>query len=299
MRTKIPAAQRKQEWISFSFVLPSLIGITVFSMLPLVFSLYVSLTDWNFVKGLGNWKFVGLDNFAALFEDSWFIASLKNTVIYTAVTVPISLVLALILAVLIDSFCYQKLAGVLRVTMYMPHICNIVATASVWVMLYSSYGPFTLLVKALGWENPPLWLYDYTWSLPAVMLVSIWNTLGYRVFIYSAGIQSLPGDLYEAASIDGANSLQKFFHLTIPLLKPTTFFLTITGILNSFKAFGLINVMTQGGPGDSTYTMVYYIYKCAFAYYKMGYGSAIAVVLFLMMLLVTLYQWYHNQKPEY
>lgn len=298
MAAKQRTVQRRQEWTAFSFVLPSLIGVTVFSMIPLVFSLFVSLTDWNFVQGFGNWNIIGLDNFKALFEDAWFLKSLSNTFIYTVVTVPVSLAISVLLAVLIDDFCIPRLAGVLRVAMYMPHICNIVATSAVWIMLYSSYGPFTQLMRALGWENPPIWLYDYTWSLPALMLVSIWSTLGYRVFIYSAATQGLPRELYEAANIDGANWRQKFIHLTIPLLQPTTFFLMITGILNSFKAFGTINVMTKGGPGYATYTLVFYIYKCAFSYYKMGYASAIAVVLFFIMLLVTLYQWYHNQHNE-
>lgn len=268
-------------------------------MIPLAFSLYVSLTDWNFISGLGKWNFVGLDNFRALWSDEWFIASLKNTVIYTIITVPVSILLALVLAVLIDDFCSKKLAGILRVSMYMPHICNIVATSAVWMALYSSYGPFTQMIRSLGWNNPPTWLYDYQWSLPALMLVSVWSTLGYRIFIFSSGLQSLPRDVYEAAEIDGANWGQKFIHLTVPLIRPTTFFLTITGILNSFKVFGTINVMTKGGPGHSTYTLVFYIYKAAFSYYKMGYASSIAVVLFLILLVLTLFQWKHNEKNTY
>lgn len=291
--------KKREEWINFSFVLPSMIGILIFSMIPLAFSLYVSLTDWNFISGLGNWNFVGLDNFRALWSDEWFIASLKNTVIYTIITVPVSILLALVLAVLIDDFCSKKLAGILRVSMYMPHICNIVATSAVWMALYSSYGPFTQMIRSLGWNNPPTWLYDYQWSLPALMLVSVWSTLGYRIFIFSSGLQSLPRDVYEAAEIDGANWGQKFIHLTVPLIRPTTFFLTITGILNSFKVFGIINVMTKGGPGHSTYTLVFYIYKAAFSYYKMGYASSIAVVLFLILLVLTLFQWKHNEKNTY
>lgn len=289
---------RRSQWTAFSFVLPSLIGVLAFSMIPLLFSLFISLTDWNFVQGIGNWNWVGLDNFYALIQDDWFLTSLKNTVIYTLVTVPISIFLALLLAVLIDSFCAAKVAGGLRVAIYMPHICNIVATSAVWMMMYNSYGPFTDMMRTFGWRNPPTWLYDYQWSLPALMLVSVWSSLGYRSFIYSAAIQALPKDLYEAASIDGANGGQQFFHLTIPLLRPTTFFLTITGILTSFKVFGTINVMTKGGPGHSTYTLVFYIYKAAFSYYKMGYASSIAVVLFLIMLIVTIYQWKHNQRNE-
>lgn len=286
----------RTELVNFSFVLPSLIAMLCFSLIPVVISLYISLTDWNFAKGLGNWNFVGLSNFKALLSDDWFIASLKNTAIYTVVTVPIGLALAIVLAALIDRFCRERIANMVRIAMYMPNICNIVATSAIWVVMYSSYGPFTQFMRALGWENPPRFLANYQWALPAVMLVSIWSSLGYRVFIYSAAIQGLPRDLYEAADIDGANGIQKFRSITVPLLSPTTFFLTITGIIASFKVFGTVNVMTGGGPGSATYTLVYYIYKCGFTYYRMGYGSSVAVVLFAILLIITMIQWRHNER---
>lgn len=285
----------RTELVNFSFVLPSLIAMLCFSLIPVVISLYISLTDWNFAKGLGNWNFIGLDNFKALLSDDWFIASLKNTAIYTVVTVPVGLALAIVLAALIDRFCKERIANMVRIAMYMPNICNIVATSAIWVVMYSSYGPFTQFMRALGWENPPRFLANYQWALPAVMLVSIWSSLGYRVFIYSAAIQGLPKDLYEAADIDGANGIQKFRNITVPLLSPTTFFLTITGIIASFKVFGTVNVMTGGGPGSATYTLVYYIYKCGFSYYRMGYGSSVAVVLFVILLIITMIQWRHNE----
>lgn len=286
----------RTELVNFSFVLPSLIAMLCFSLIPVVISLYISLTDWNFAKGLGNWNFIGLDNFKALWSDDWFIASLKNTAIYTVVTVPVGLALAIVLAALIDRFCKERIANMVRIAMYMPNICNIVATSAIWVVMYSSYGPFTQFMRALGWENPPRFLANYQWALPAVMLVSIWSSLGYRVFIYSAAIQGLPKDLYEAADIDGANGIQKFRSITVPLLSPTTFFLTITGIIASFKVFGTVNVMTGGGPGSATYTLVYYIYKCGFSYYRMGYGSSVAVVLFVILLIITMIQWRHNER---
>lgn len=290
--------RRKESLINFTFVIPSLLAMLCFSLIPVLISLYISLTDWNFMQGLGNWNFIGIDNFKALPSDAWFVASLKNTAIFTVVTVPIGLALSLLIAVLIDRFCRHRLAGIVRVAMYMPKICNIVATSAIWIALYSSYGPFTQLMRTLGWVKPPRFLANYDWALPAVMLVSVWSSLGYRIFIYSAGIQSLPSDLYEAAEIDGASSVQQFFKITIPLLKPTTFFLTITGIIESFKVFGTVNVMTSGGPGSSTYTLVYYIYKAAFSYYRMGYASSIAVVLFVILLVVTLIQWNHNEKKD-
>lgn len=260
----------KQSLTAASFLAPSLLGLILFSAIPVVFSMFISLTDWNYVNGIGNWNFVWFENFKKLWSDEWFRAALRNTFVYTVVTVPIGLFLAVVIAVLIDQFCAKKLAGVLRVTMYMPKICNIVASAAVWTMLYSTYGPFTQLMKALGWTDPPRFLASYTWALPAVMLMSIWQGLGYHVFLYSASLTSLPKDIYEAADLDGVNGIQRFFYITLPQLKPTTFFLTVTGIISSFKVFGQINVMTHGGPGSSTYTLVYYIYKSAFTYYEMA-----------------------------
>ena len=288
----------KQSLTAASFLAPSLLGLILFSAVPVVFSMFISLTDWNYVNGIGNWNFVWFENFKKLWSDEWFRASLCNTFVYTVVTVPIGLFLAVVIAVLIDQFCAKKLAGMLRVTMHMPKICNIVASAAVWTMLYSTYGPFTQLMKALGWTDPPRFLASYTWALPAVMLMSIWQGLGYHVFLYSASLTSLPKDIYEAADLDGVNGIQRFFYITLPQLKPTTFFLTVTGIISSFKVFGSINVMTHGGPGSSTYTLVYYIYKSAFTYYEMGYASAVAMVLFAILLCVTLYQWHHNKNND-
>lgn len=282
--------------IAYLFLLPSMIGVLLFSLGPLIMSLFFSLTDWNFAKGLGNWNFVALDNFKELFRDKWFRDSLWNTIIITVVTVPIGLILAMIIAALIDNFCRAKFASILRVAMYMPHICNIVASSAVWMALFSSYGPFTLLVKALGWVDPPKWLASYTWALPALMLVMIWAGLGYKIFIYSASMAGMPRDVYESAELDGANRIQQFIHITIPMMRPTTFFLTITGIISSFKVFGYTNIMTQGGPGSSTYTLVYYIYTSAFKYYKFGYASAISVVLFLILLVFTIIQWNGNKE---
>ena len=288
----------RQSLTAASFLAPSLLGLILFSAVPVVFSMFISLTDWNYVNGIGNWNFVWFENFKKLWSDEWFRAALRNTFVYTVVTVPIGLFLAVVIAVLIDQFCAKKLAGMLRVTMYMPKICNIVASAAVWTMLYSTYGPFTQLMKALGWTDPPRFLASYTWALPAVMLMSIWQGLGYHVFLYSASLTSLPKDIYEAADLDGVNGIQRFFYITLPQLKPTTFFLTVTGIISSFKVFGSINVMTHGGPGSSTYTLVYYIYKSAFTYYEMGYASAVAMVLFAILLCVTLYQWHHNKNND-
>lgn len=290
--------RRREEGMALLFLLPSLLGLICLSLIPMLISLYISLTDWVYTNGIGNWKFVGFQNFMNLWSDGWFIKSLQNTVIFTVITVPVSIFLALVIATVIDSSCEERTAGVVRIALYMPHICNIVATSTIWKTLYSSYGPFTNLMRALGWSDPPRFLVNYTWALPAIMLVVIWARIGYQVFLYGAAMQSLPSELYECASLDGASEFQKFRSLTIPLLANTTFFITVTSIISSFQVFGYINVMTGGGPKDSTYVLVYYIYNLAFHYQKTGYASAVAVVLFLMLLVVTIIQYVYNNKKD-
>ena len=287
---------RKEERIALLFLFPSLAGILTLNLIPTLMSLYTSLTDWVYTNGIGNWEFVGLQNFIDLFSDTWFIKSLINTVAITIVTVPIGIFLALVIAALIDNFCREQTAGVVRIALYMPNVCNIVAVSTIWMAMYSSYGPFTNLVRALGWNDPPRWLADYTWALPAIMLVMVWAKLGYNVFMYGAAMSVLPSELYESAALDGATGIQQFRKLTIPLLGNITFFLTVTGIISSIQAFGYVNVMTKGGPVDATYTLVFYIYRLAFDYKQTGYGSAVAVVLFLILLGITIIQYIHNNR---
>lgn len=290
--------KKREEKIAFLFLFPSLVGLLLLSLFPMLISLVISTTDWIYTQGLWNWNYVGFQNFIDLWSDGWFIKALKNTILFTIVTVPVSIFLALVIAALIDSSCGERTAGVVRIALYMPHICNVVAISTIWKTLYSTYGPFTNLMRALGWEDPPRFLVSYTWALPAVMLVVVWARIGYQVFLYGAAMQSLPMELYECASLDGATGLQKFRCLTIPLLTNTTFYITVTSIISSFQVFGYVNVMTGGGPKDSTYVLVYYIYKLAFNYQRTGYASAVAVVLFLMLLVVTIIQYRHNNKKD-
>lgn len=280
--------------VGYSFLLPNLIGCILFTILPVVFSLVVSFTDWDYTQGFGNWNFVGIKNYLDLFQDETFITSLVNTLVYTIAVVPVTIFLALVLSVIIDKYCFAKLP--IRLAMLMPYISNVVAVAIVWVMMYSSFGPVTQLVKLFGVENPPQWLADYNWAMPAVILMTIWSNVGYSSLIYASAIQGLPADVYEAADIDGASEITKFFRLTVPFLSPTTFFLIITNVITSFQVFAPIQIMTRGGPGTSTYVLVYYIYRSAFGYYKMGYASAMAWVLFVLIFIVTLIQWHHQKR---
>lgn len=285
--------QLKTDITGYTFILPNIIGVVLFTLFPMVFSLVISFTDWDYTKGFGNWNFIGIQNFAEMWKDEWFTASLINTIVFAIVVVPVTIALALVIAVVIDKFCFGKLP--IRLAMFMPYISNVVAVAIVWVMMYSPWGPFTQLIKLFGVQNPPQWLGDSNWALPAIMLMTIWSNVGYSVMIYTSAIQSLPKDVYEAADVDGASEVRKFFQLTVPFLSPTTFFLMITTFITSFQVFAPIQIMTRGGPGTSTHVLVYYIYTSAFTFYRMGYASAMSWILFIILFAITMVEW-HGQK---
>jgi multiple sugar transport system permease protein len=204
------------------------------------------------------------------------------------------MILALACAVVLNKYVFGK--NIIRMFFFLPYIANIVVISTVWFVMYTDSGPITMLIKQMGVENPPYWLADPNWALPAIMFMTIWMNLGYTMVIYLAGLQTIPQELYEAGSLDGASFLQMFKHITVPMLSPTTFFILITSIINSFKVFGQINIMTQGGPGTSTSVLVFYIYTAAFKFYKMGYAAAMSWVLFVIIFIVTIIQWQGQKK---
>lgn len=285
--------ERKRNLIGYAFILPNIIGVTLFTVFPMIYSLIVSFTDWDYTKGFGNFNWIGMQNYIDMWKDEWFTTSFVNTIVFAVVVVPATVFLALVLSVIIDKYCFAKLP--IRLAMFMPYISNVVAVAIVWVMMYSPWGPFTQMIQALGVENPPQWLGDPHWALPAIMIMQIWSGLGYAIMIYTSAIQGLPQDVYEAAEIDGANGIQKFIYLTLHFLSPTTFFLVITTFITSFQIFAPIQIMTRGGPGSSSNVLVYYIYTSAFTFYKMGYASSMSWILFLLLFAITMVQW-HGQK---
>ena len=286
--------QLRIDLTGYAFILPNMIGMIIFTLIPIVFSLVISFTDWDFTKGIGNWNFIGIRNYIRMWTDEWFTSAFVNTIVYAFGTVPFIISISLVLAVVIDRSCFGKTS--IRLAMFMPYISNIVAVSVVWFMMYSPWGPFTQFIKFLGVENPPQWLGDYTWALPAIMFMAVWGGLGYCIMIYTASLQSLPTDIFEAADIDGASEVRKFFQLTIPSLSPTIFFLVVTQFIGAFQVFATVQVMTRGGPGTSTNVLVYYIYKSAFTFYKMGYGAAISWILFIILFVVTLIQWRGQKK---
>lgn len=297
MNKKSSKAARKEFLVGMGFILPSLLGFVVFTFIPVIISLVLSFSSWNFMQGWGAIKFNGLSNYIRLFSDEWFLNSYKNNILFTAVTVPVLIGLGLVMANIINKYIYG--GGAVRTMIFIPYIASVVAVCTVWmVLLQPSYGPVNQALTALGVKNPPGWLADFKWSLPSIMIIYIWQQVGYYSIVFLAGLKGLPEDVYEAAKVDGASPIRQFFSITIPLISPTTFFLTIMGIIGSFKVFDQISVLTQGGPGSSSSVMAYYVYRTAFDYFDMGYANTLAWALFVLVFLVTLIQWKLQDRFE-
>jgi len=244
-------------------------------------------------------EFIGLRNFQTLLRDSSFRIAFWNTIYFTGVTVPLTVVLALALALALNRGL--RALPAFRAIHFFPHIASTVAVAVVWQFLYHpDMGPINQFLSALGVESPPRWTASVTWAMPAVIIMSVWKSVGYYMVMFLAGLQAIPGYLYEAALIDGAGPWQRFRYVTLPLLSPTMFFVIIINLINSFKVFDQIYIMTQGGPGRATSVLVYYIYIQAFVNQNFGYASAMAFVLFILVLVVTIFQfrlqerWVHS-----
>jgi len=276
------------------FTGPMLIGVLLFTVIPVIMLFTLSFTDWSFVTGYSKLRFIGFDNFAKLFSSHEFGQSLLHN-LFLLLAVPLGLGISLLLAVIISDRIYAS--SWFKVIFFMPQISSVVAVAIVWqVLFHPSYGPVNGFLSSLGIENPPKWLADPNYALVSVMILMVWIELGVSMIIYIAGLKNIPRDLYEAASIDGATGWQKFWSITFPMLTPTSFFLLITGIIGNFKAFALIKVLTNGGPAHSTSVIVFDMYEQGFVHLKTGYASSMAVVLFIVILFITFLQWIGQRK---
>ncbi|MTK10066.1 MAG: sugar ABC transporter permease [Hungatella sp.] len=279
--------------VGYSFILPNLIGYAIFVFIPVIFSFILSVMKWDGSKA--PMEFVGLKNFAQIFGDRIFVQSFLHTIQYALLTVVPTLVLSLLLAVLLN----HKLKGIaiFRTALYFPYIASIVAVGAVWNMLFQpDFGPINEFLKFIGISKPPRWVVDVKWAMVAISVVSVWKYMGYYMIVYLAALQGISGSLYEAAGMDGANGVQKLRYITIPMLTPTTFFVLIMLTIQCFKVFDLVYVMTGGGPGNATKTLVNYIYEKAFTSWEFGPASAGAIVLFAVVLVITLIQFAGEKK---
>lgn len=285
---------RSENRWALAFVAAPVIGYLLFTLYPVGFAVYASLTNWN---GLGVMRFVGLDNYVRLFSDANFLESIYNTFFYM-IGIPIGLAVSLALAVAMN----RKIVGLttFRTIYYVPVISSLAAIAILWQWAYN--GDFGLVNQALalvGIEGPN-WLASTFWAKPAIILMAIWKGLGFSMILYLAAIQSVPRSLYEAAQLDGANGWQRFRTITLPMVRPVTFFLVVTNVIGGAQLFTEVNIMTPtGGPEYSTASAVWHIWRQAFKYQQMGYATAMAIVLGLLILVVTLIQFRLNRRNSF
>jgi ABC-type sugar transport system permease subunit len=276
-----------REWGLFlALVAPNLFFLLSFTYWPLVFNLYLSLTDWDMLSP--EKTFIGLENYRDLAQTRDFWRIVANTFYFVVVGVGATMTIALAVALLLNQRLYGR--GVARSVVFAPTVLTGSAIAIVWIYIFDpNYGLLRVFINAAGFSSPK-WLTDLGWAMPALLIVYIWKNFGYAVVVYLAGLQGIPKELHEAATVDGASPWDRFRHVTWPGLGPISFFLLVTSILSSFQAFDLVAVMTSGGPVNATNTLIYHLYEEGFVAFHAGRAAAIGVVLFVLMLGVTVFQ---------
>ncbi|MGR6764166.1 carbohydrate ABC transporter permease [Paenibacillus sp. T2-29] len=277
--------QKKHQALwGYLFIGPQFLGLLCFSLLPLLYAFYLSFVNWD---GFGVPLFVGLDNFKGQLSDPDFWKALINTVYYMLLVIPVGIVLALLVAIVLNKV---KGREIYRLFFFMPVVTSSVSVGVIWMwILNGEFGILNHLLRAIGITGP-MWLTDTHWVIPSIALLSIWLGLGYNMVIFLAGLQGISKSYYEAAEIDGASKFQQLRYITLPLLSPTTFFVTIMMVISSFQVFDQAFVMTNGGPAKASYTLVYHIYDQAFIDFTMGESAAAAMILFVIILIFTLLQ---------
>ncbi len=278
--------RQKEAMTGVFFIALPLASLLIFMYYPIIRSFIISLYEWNL---LTKPTFNGIGNYQTLFKDKVFLTSLWNTCRWVITYVPMSVVTSFLLALLLD----QKLkgAGFFRTLYYLPVVAPIVVVALLWVWIYNTdYGILNFLLEKLFHMDPIGWLTDSRFSLFAIAVMSVWKWAGYNMLIFLAALQGIDDSIYEAAELDGVTAWTKLIYIKIPLVMPSIYFVMLTAVIDAFQMFTEIFIMTKGGPGYSTYTVSYYLWSCAFEYSKMGYACAMAAVMFVIILVVTLIQ---------
>ena len=305
-RYRMGRLERKNTLVAYSFLAPNFIGFAVFTLVPVICAIALSLFEWN-GGDISKLKFVGLDNYATIFATDkvaekglgYFFnrvdlgITLKNTVFYTIITVPLTIICALALAILLNKI---KGAVFFRTVFFFPYVSSMVAICVCWSFMLMRNGPVNQIIMALGIDFNKSWTADATMAIWSIILVSVWRNMGYYMVLYLAALQGIPRELTEAATVDGANKWQQFLHVTLPQLKPTTFVVSVMMIISCFKIYDVVAIMTDGGPGRATKMLVTYIYDEAFVKVRYGQASAISMVLLVIVLLVTILQFSSEKK---
>jgi multiple sugar transport system permease protein len=286
-------AQRREAIEAYLCIAPWLIGFLLFIGGPILHSAYLSLTDYSLLAPA---EFVGLENYQALARDPLFWLSLKITLIYTAVHVPLAIAGGFALALLLNQNI--RFVALWRTVFYLPAVVSGVAVALLWLWVFNpELGLANRFLGLFGLE-PVGWLLSTRWALPALIIISLWN-VGGGIVIYLAGLQGIPTELYEAAHIDGANGWHRFWSVTVPLMTPVLFFQMVVGMIGAFQVFTNPLVLTNGGPANATLVYVLYFYLNAFSFFKMGYASALAWILFLLALALTIVSFWSSNRWVY
>ncbi len=298
--------QRRRTLIAYSFLAPNFIGFAVFTLVPVLFAIGLSLFEWN-GGDISRMKFVGLENYANIINVSkvaekglgYFFnrvdlgIALKNTVFYTIVTVPLTIICALGLAILLNKI---RGAVAFRAVFFFPYVASMVAICVCWSFMLMKNGPVNQMLMALGIDFNKSWTADSNMAMWSIILVSVWRNMGYYMVIYLAALQGVPRELMEAATVDGAGRWKQFIHVTLPQLRPTTFFVSVMMIISCFKIFDVVTIMTDGGPGRATKMLVTYIYDEAFVKIRYGQASAISMILLVIVLAVTIIQFRSEKR---
>ena len=286
----IGSKKSNRMWVLF-FLLPSLLGFALFIIYPIFYSLGVSFTNWDLINAK---EFIGFGNYSRLLSDPQFWNSLKNTFYFIIGYLPSVMIIGLLIALLLNSKLKMKV--LFRGIYFLPVVTSWVAVSLVWKWLFNpKFGLINYFIEMIGLSGPS-WLNDPKTAMLAIIITSVWKDIGFIMVLYLGGLQNISTSLYEAAGIDGASKFQQFWKITLPMLKPTTFFVSMISLINSFQVFDQVNIMTEGGPGDSTTVLVQNIYNSAFKYSEMGYAAAMSWVLFLIILVVSLVQMWGERK---
>jgi len=286
--------QRNDRFWGYAFIMPMLIGYSLFVLAPVVATFFIGLTDWSLIRAP---EFIGFENFKSLVTDEDFIASVINTLYFTVLLLPSNLILCLALASLLK----DKFPGVgfFRTAIFTPVVTSVVVWGIIWkYILQTDNGIINVLLRMMGVKGPQ-WLFNTSLAIPVVAFVTLIKGLGMNMVILISAMNDVPEMYYEAANLDGANKWRQFRSVTLPLIAPTIFLVIIMTVIGSLKVFGQIYNLTGGGPGNSSYVLVYYIYQQAFQYYEFGYASSVSAILFIIILVLTLVQWNVRKRWVY
>jgi multiple sugar transport system permease protein len=282
----------REERTALLFIAPFIVGFVVLNFLPLFYSIYLSLVNFNELGALRTKEFIGLRNYARIFGDRLALASYGRSFYFTFIYAAGIIVLSLLLSLLLNRSLFLRVPC--RTMIYMPYVANVIAVSMVWAIVLNPFeGPVNALLRLFGVpeESLPMWLLGVKSALPTVAAIKVWRNLAFQTIVFLAALQEVPRELYECAEIDGAGWWKKFYRITLPMISPTIFFLVVVTIIGSFNSLALVKGLTNGGPGSATRIITLFVYEQAIRYSYYSYANALACLLFVFILIITLVQW--------